>query len=99
MKKPVSWVVWAAVAVVVIVAVFLLVGGTRSNEQASNAPGPGGTQAASSTPDAPIVSAPQDTSNAALSEDLSNIDSELGGLQSDVTGVNADLSASTTQGQ
>ena len=42
------------------------------------------------------VSSPSDTSNVALNQDLSSVDSQMNGLQSDNTAVDQSLSASTT---
>ena len=41
------------------------------------------------------ITSPSDTSNAALNQDLSSVDSQMNGLQSDNTAVDQSLSSST----
>ena len=106
MSQTAKVVLWVVVAVVVIGAVWMLVAGNGSSAPANgspsasvsgnnapSAPGNGSVAAGGNQAPSSVGSAPssQDTSDASLNQDLSNIGTQMNGLSSDSASVDAGL--------
>ena len=100
MSKTAKIVLWVVVLIIVIVVIawFVISQGTSAPTAptAQNAPATNGAPSASGS----LSTSPADTSNAALNQDLTSINSELNGLASDSANVNQGLNDQpVTQGQ
>jgi len=100
MSKTVKVILWVAVAVVVIGGVWWWMTSTggapggqspvTANQQPA-APSPAAPAANPNSAPAPAPSTVSDNSNASLNQDLSNIDSQMDGMQSDTATINQGL--------
>jgi hypothetical protein len=104
MSKTSKIVLWIVILVVIVGGVWFALSRNKGGQQAMVSPAqpttpvttqnqnPATPQTPSVAPSATQTTSPTDTSNAALGQDLTNIDSQINGLNSDSANVDQSLS-------
>ena len=102
-KKSILWTVIVVVAAVIVVWLYIANSGAGAPAVQPTGDNSGNAPAASdngSVTSPAATSNPNDSSNSALDQDLSNVDQQLNGMSSDTQSINSGLNDQpVTQGQ